>query len=366
MTDSGKTGRSRISRRAILAAAGVVVVSPFAAAAWGYDPDWLVVRRYAANVPRLDRVTRVVQVSDLHADQDGSCSLRLRERVAEAVRRESPDWVFATGDYITRPGDSIEEAASWVAGLDAREGVFAVMGNHDSPPVKAALVGKGVTVLGNAWTRVSGIAVAGVGDLSRWPHEPQKVLRTVPPGVGIVLLAHQPDSFWSYDVPVTLQLSGHTHGGQATLLGTVPATKIIPSLKPLLMKVPALEPVAEESFLETRRGAWAGFFDRPDGSRLYVNRGLGRFKRLSFYCPPELTVWESVRPDAARPDSRPSSSRAARRSHAALVLRPAPVALCVPDLDDRWRVPNRSVRPPVTTGAKWRHKGQAVSNSKRG
>jgi len=53
MTDSGKTGRSRISRRAILAAAGVVVVSPFAAAAWGYDPDWLVVRRYAANVPRL-------------------------------------------------------------------------------------------------------------------------------------------------------------------------------------------------------------------------------------------------------------------------------------------------------------------------
>ena len=240
MTDSGKLGRRRISRRAILAAAGVVVVSPFAAAAWGYDPDWLVMRRYAVSVPRLDRVTRVVQVSDLHADQDGSCSLRLRERVAEAVRRASPDWVFATGDYITRPGDSIEEAASWVAGLDAHEGVFAVMGNHDSPPVKAALVGKGVTVLGNAWTRVSGIAVAGVGDLSRWPHKPQKVLRTVPPGVGIVLLAHQPDSFWSYDIPVTLQLSGHTHGGQATLLGTVPATKIIPSLKPLLMKVPAL------------------------------------------------------------------------------------------------------------------------------
>ena len=91
----------------------------FAAAAWGYDPDWLVVRRYAVSVPRLDRVTRVVQVSDLHADQDGSCSLLLRERVAEAVRRESPDWVFATGDYITRPGDSIEEATSWVAGLNA-------------------------------------------------------------------------------------------------------------------------------------------------------------------------------------------------------------------------------------------------------
>jgi hypothetical protein len=38
MTDSGKLGRRRIGRQAILAAAGVVVVSPFAAAAWGYDP----------------------------------------------------------------------------------------------------------------------------------------------------------------------------------------------------------------------------------------------------------------------------------------------------------------------------------------
>ena len=265
MKGSETKGRCQISRRAVLVGAGGVAVSPFAAAAWGYDPDWLVVRRYSVTVPRLDRVTRVVQVSDLHADQDGSCSLQLRERVAEVVRRESPDWVFATGDYITRPGDSIQDAASWVAGLDAREGIFAVMGNHDSPPVKAALVGKGVTVLGNAWTRVSGIAVAGVGDLSRWPHEPQKVLRTIPPGVGIVLLAHQPDSFWSYDVPVTLQLSGHTHGGQATLLGTVPATKIIPSLKPLLKKVPALEPVARESFLETRRGPGRGSSTAPTG-----------------------------------------------------------------------------------------------------
>lgn len=292
LTDSEHRDRRGISRREILAAVCGVGASPFAAAAWGYDPDWLMVRRYVASVPGLDRVTRIVQVSDLHADLEGSCSIKLREQVAEAVRRESPDWILATGDYITRPGDSIEEATSWIAGLDAREGIFAVMGNHDSPPVKAALVGKGVAVLSNAWTRVNGVALAGVGDLSRWPHEPQMVLRTVPPGVSIVLLAHQPDSFWLYDVPVTLQLSGHTHGGQVTLFGTIPAARILPSLKPLLMKVPALEPVARVSFLETRRGAWAGFFDRPDGSRLYVNRGLGRFQRLSFYCPPELTVWQ--------------------------------------------------------------------------
>ena len=292
MRVSGTNGQHRISRRAALTGAGGIVLSPFALTAWGYDPDWLVTRRYSVSIPHLDRFTRVVQVSDLHADQEGSCSFALREKVAEVIRRESPDWVFATGDYISQPGDSIEDAASWVSSLDAHEGVFAVTGNHDTLAMKDSLVARNVTVLSNAWTEIRGMAVAGVGDLSRWPHEPQRVLRTVPSGMGVVLLAHQPDSFWSYDMPVTLQVSGHTHGGQATLFGAVPAPEILPMLKPFLMKVPALEPVARESFLETRHGAWAGFFDRPDGSRLYVNRGLGRFKRLSLYCPPEVTIWE--------------------------------------------------------------------------
>ena len=292
MTDAVTKSRRRISRRTWLLGAGGVLASPFVAAAWGYDPDWLVVRRHTVAVPGLKRPIKAAQVSDLHADRRGSCSPLLRDRVAEAVRLESPDLVLATGDYITRPGDSIEDAASWVASLEAREGVYAVMGNHDSRSVKVALEARGVMVLGNTWTRVHGMVIAGVGDLTRWPHEPQAVLRSIPPGSGTILLAHQPDSFWTYDKPVTLQLSGHTHGGQATLFGTIPAPRIIPFLKPWLMRVPALEPLARRSFLETRHGAWAGFFDRPDGSRLYVNCGLGRFKRLSIYCPPELTVWE--------------------------------------------------------------------------
>jgi predicted MPP superfamily phosphohydrolase len=59
-----------------------------------------------------------------------------------------------------------------------------------------------------------------------------------------------------------------------------------------MLHVPELETLARKGYMETRRGAWSGFFTREDGSTLYVNRGLGRFKRISFYCPPELTVWE--------------------------------------------------------------------------
>ena len=99
---------------AILAAAGVVVVSPFAAAAWGYDPDWLAVRRCASRRPSPgpcdpcgpgERPAR--------RPGRGRVPCRLRERVAEAVRRESPDWVFATGhEHHPAAVPQPEEAAS--------------------------------------------------------------------------------------------------------------------------------------------------------------------------------------------------------------------------------------------------------------
>jgi predicted MPP superfamily phosphohydrolase len=292
MTEPTKPSRRKVTRRKLLIGAGLAAGLPGATIAWGYDPDWLTVERHKIAIPGLEKPLTAAQISDLHADRAGSCSELLRDRVAEQVRRESPDLIFATGDYITRPGDAIANAATWVAGLPAREGIYAVMGNHDSFEVKQALEAQGVMVLSNSWTKWRGIALAGVGDLSRWPHQPQQVLARVPEGIGTILLAHQPDTFWTYDEPVALQISGHTHGGQATLFKTVPAPRLMPRLHRLMMQIPELEPLAERSYLETRHGAWSGFFHRPDGSTLYVNRGLGRFKRLSLYCPPELTLWE--------------------------------------------------------------------------
>ena len=283
-----------INRRKFLIGAGVATGLPVAATVWGYDPDWLTVTHHQVHVPSLDRPLKAVQISDLHADSAGSCSPLLRERIAAEIRRLAPDVIFATGDYVTRPKDDINEAAQWVASLPAREGIYAVLGNHDSPQVKQALQDRGIAVLSNSWTKVHGMVVAGVGDLSRWPHEPQQVLASVPREVGTILLAHQPDTFWTYDEHVTLQISGHTHGGQVTAFGLIPAPRILPYVKRMLLHVPELEPLARKNLIETRRGAWSGFFSRDDDSTLYVNRGLGRFRRISIYCPPELTVWDLV------------------------------------------------------------------------
>jgi predicted MPP superfamily phosphohydrolase len=292
--DPSRTIGRGITRRKFLVGAGVAAALPVAATAWGYDPDWLSVEHHRVAIPGLDRPMTAVQLSDLHADRKGSCSPLLRERVEAQIRLLSPDWIFATGDYVTQSGDAIDEAADWVAALPAVAGTYAVMGNHDSLAVKHALEVRGIAVLGNSWTKVHGMVIAGVGDLSRWPHQPQAVLASVPRGLGTVLLAHQPDTFWMYQEPVTLQISGHTHGGQATLFGTIPAPRILPHVRSLMLRVSELERLARKDFLETRHNAWSGFFERSDGSRLYVNRGLGRFKRISLYCPPELTVWELV------------------------------------------------------------------------
>lgn len=288
---SEKPARIRLSRRKLLMGAGLAVGVPAASVGWGYDPDWLTVKRHQVDVPGLETPLTAVQISDLHLDRAGSCSELLRDRVFDRIEREAPDLVLVTGDFMTRTGDPIVESAEWVARLPTRLGCYAVLGNHDAPEVRQALEARGIVVLQNAWTKLQGLALAGVGDLARGPYDPRRALAGIPRGVGTVLLAHQPDSFWTYDQPVRLQISGHTHGGQATLFGLKTAPELMPWLKPVLLRIPKLEPLAERSYLETRHGAWSGFFYRPDGSTLYVNRGLGRFKRISFYCPPELTVW---------------------------------------------------------------------------
>src|SRR4051794_26485971 len=108
----GSNGR-RFSRRRILVAGGMSALALLAAGALGYDVDSVAVERHRVAIPGLDRTINAVQLSDLHADRAGSCSPSLLHRVEEHLRRLEPDLIFATGDYITRPGDSIDEAARW-------------------------------------------------------------------------------------------------------------------------------------------------------------------------------------------------------------------------------------------------------------
>ncbi len=220
--DNAGSARS-FNRRRFLAGASAAVATPALVTAWGYDPDRLTTERYQVSVPGLERPIVAVQISDLHADLAGSCSELLRQRVEAQIQQLRPDLILATGDFVTIPGDSIEEATRWVGGLYAPLGTYAVLGNHDSQAVIPALRHQGIAVLDNTWTKLHGMALAGVGDLSRGAGQAQEALKPIPRRLSTILMAHQPDAFWTYQHPVVLQVSGHTHGGQATLFGTISA-----------------------------------------------------------------------------------------------------------------------------------------------
>jgi uncharacterized protein len=49
-------------------------------------------------------------------------------------------------------------------------------------------------------------------------------LRKVTDDAPVVLLAHEPDIAWRVPARVSVQLSGHTHGGQVRMFGWSPAS----------------------------------------------------------------------------------------------------------------------------------------------
>ena len=152
--------------------------------------------------------------------------------------------------------------------------MLACLGNHehwtDADAVAGALADAGITVLRNAAQEIrEGLWVAAVDDVWEQHADLEKALDKVPTGATIVLLAHEPDyaDEVAADGRVSLQLSGHSHGGQVRLPFVGP-----PALPYLGRKYPA------------------GLY-RVGGTWLYVNRGVGALgPPVRFNCRPEVTL----------------------------------------------------------------------------
>ncbi|QSQ28425.1 metallophosphoesterase [Pyxidicoccus parkwayensis] len=172
---------------------------------------------------------KVVQISDIHIGPtlDG----RWLRRVVEQVNALKPDIVAVTGDLVDGDVESLRDEVKPLAELRAALGVFYVTGNHEyyhGGPAWAAEVARlRLTVLQNEHRVVerdgARLTVAGVTDYNAGnihpahASRPDVALAGAPDGVPRLLLAHQPRTALSVahaGVPVDLQLSGHTHGGQ--------------------------------------------------------------------------------------------------------------------------------------------------------
>jgi uncharacterized protein len=270
--------RRRFTRRRILGVLGAA-----GACLGGYaglvESQWLEVVELEVFPPRLPAAFdgfRIAQVSDLHF-RPMTLWGHVR-RVVDAILSRRPDAVALTGDFVSTVGHGIpERIVAELGRLTAPSGVWAVLGNWDHYEgdriVEQALTEAGVRVLRNGHVAVerSGqrLSVAGVDDVLLARHDLVGALEGIERDTCVVLLAHEPDfaDTAAIDPRVSLQLSGHSHGGQVCLPFVGPIL-----LPPLGRKYPA--------GLYQIRDLW-----------LYTNRGVGTMgPPFRFCCRPEVTL----------------------------------------------------------------------------
>ncbi len=191
---------------------------------------WLRVTRVRIALPNLPEQWRgrvAALVSDTHLGHVRNG--RFIRHLVQLLARLKPDIVFLAGDlYDGTAGDFEKLAAPWVELTTPHSppavphGVYYIAGNHEEfyreSEFHAPLVAAGVRELNNEKVEVDGLQVVGIhyGDATH-PDAYRALLRkaAIDPGRASVLLLHAPYHMEIAEAEgISLQLSGHTHGGQ--------------------------------------------------------------------------------------------------------------------------------------------------------
>ncbi len=226
---AGGFGHRAVMRRWFWMIAGLIAALPLYGL-WEAMQTPVIVR-YRVALAGLDHPIRIVQLSDSHVGGLGMPASRLADIVGQ-IKGLQPDMVVLTGDYISGYANSSSPQLTRAAlapffALRAPLGVYAVLGNHDSPAwTQAALAGSPVRFLRDAGVDTGPVYVVGADDITgpRKPVEKMRAqVRLGPTGKPIIILTHEPDFFQWMVPPGDLMIAGHTHGGQIKLpwLGTI-------------------------------------------------------------------------------------------------------------------------------------------------
>lgn len=226
--------------------------------------------------PAFDGFT-IVQISDTHVGI-WTKPRHIRQIVAR-VTAMNPDLVVLTGDYVNRFARNCAPSAESLIGLEAKHGVYAVLGNHDywvnADAMAKALQRSGVDVLFDERRKITigkeSITLVGLDD--EWEGNPDydKAFKGISADDICIAIAHNPDAVLHLKgKPVALLLSGHTHGG--------------------IINLPRIGAIATTTKLDRK---YASGMHEINGIKLYVSRGIGLVSSLPFRfrCPPEVPVF---------------------------------------------------------------------------
>jgi predicted MPP superfamily phosphohydrolase len=181
------------------------------------------VRRVSIKLPNLPvswRGRAALLISDLHLGHINGA--RFARRIAALAAGLQPDIVLLPGDVFDGSKVEAEPLVAPFRQVAPPQGIFFATGNHDefgdTPHFLDALRGVGIRVLKNEMVVVDGLQIIGVSyHDTMFPIRLRATLLRlqIDTGCASILLSHVPNRLpIAEEAGVSLQLSGHTHGGQ--------------------------------------------------------------------------------------------------------------------------------------------------------
>lgn len=221
---------------------------------------------HTLEIKGLSTPLKAAVLSDVHIG--GLMEQSKIKQLVEMTNALNVDVIFLSGDIVDAPLHNVESIVDELKNLQAKEGIFYVLGNHeyfhDVYNILDKLKSLGFKILINENSILDDkINIAGIADFMGWRVgylEPnfEQTFAHINPNLPTILLAHQPKAVRfledSYD-KVDLVVSGHTHGGQ-----------IFPFSLAMLLQQPYI------SGLHT--------FNNTHQTKVYVSQGAG------FWGPP--------------------------------------------------------------------------------
>ena len=223
-------------------------------------------------LPPLFEGFTILHISDLHVDMNEVAMNRLIELIGSMQY----DVCVLTGDYRGRTFGPFQPALDGVArvGTHLKQPIYAVLGNHDTIQMVPGLEAMGIRVLLNECETIvredQRIYLAGIDDAHFFRVDNiEKAALPIPRGEFSILLSHTPEVYrQAAHANFDLMLSGHTHGGQICLPGSIP--------------------IKLEAVLPRRMGAGPWQYNDMTG---YTSVGAGSsVVPVRLNCPPEITL----------------------------------------------------------------------------
>ena len=252
---------------------------------------------YFDNLPKAFDGYRITQISDIHCGSFDNYE-KIRYGV-ELINSQKSDVILFTGDLVNNLANEVHNWKSLFATLQAPDGVFSIMGNHDygdyssweTPEAKQQnlehlfqlqkQMGWQLLLNEHCYLERNGEKIALIG-VENWGHgrfskygDLNKAMEGVNTEDFKILMSHDPTHWQEVVLPenkdVQLTLSGHTHGMQCGI------------------EIPGWLKWSPSQYVYKY---WGGMYEE-DGKYLNVNRGFGYHAfpgRLGVW--PEITVIE--------------------------------------------------------------------------